>query len=71
MLWKIGNCCLILNLYFRCETFSQLTILDLSGRLIDAGVLTGKLDQIDVSSYQSGLYILSFEGNKAIKFIKK
>lgn len=46
-------------------------IFDLSGRLIYSGVLTASLDQLDISHYKKGLYILNFEGNKAIKFIKK
>ena len=46
-------------------------IFDLSGRLIDAGKLTGSSKQIDISHYKAGLYILNFEGKNSMKIIKK
>ncbi len=56
------------KIYFNFEKPQRVEITDLSGRRV---MNLEVMNSLDVSSLNSGIYVLKTEGNKAAKFIKK
>jgi hypothetical protein len=48
------------------DTFKNITILDVMGRVVHTGVIEGLLTQIDVSSFSKGIYLITIEGQNQI-----